>query len=99
MLLAFVAALGHGDPSARLLAMYGDFAWNSLGDRELGVRAAQDAVKAKPGEPAYRITLARMLAAMNRVPEAKSQRDVLATMNVGGSLDDDLESLDSLLAR
>ncbi len=30
MMEAFMAALSHPDPSARLLATYGDYAWNVL---------------------------------------------------------------------
>jgi hypothetical protein len=98
MLMAFMAALNHPNPSARLLATYSDFAWNSLEDRELGLRAAQDAVRSKPGEPAYRVTLARMLTALDRIPEANAQRKALAGMNVGGALDDDIASLDALIS-
>jgi hypothetical protein len=98
LMMAFMAALGHREPSARLLALYADFAWNSLGDRELGIRAAQDAVRAKPGEPAYRVTLARMLAGVGRVSEAKEETDALAGMNVGGALDDDIASLETLIS-
>lgn len=98
MMLAFMAALDHRDPSARLLAMYAEFAWNSLDDHDLGLRAAQDAVKARPGEPAYRVTLGRMLAAMGRLPEAQAQARALAGMSVGGSLDDDVASLQALIS-
>jgi len=98
MTMAFLAALGHPDPSARLLAMYADFAWNSLGERELGIHAAEDAVRVRPSEPAYRVTLARMLTHQGRVPEAEAQKDALTRMNVGGSLDDDIASLDSLIS-
>ena len=99
MTMAFLAALNHHNPSARLLAMYADFAWNSLGDRDVGLRAAQDAVRARPSEAAYHVTLARMLVAAGRIQEAKAQRDTLARMNVGGSLNDDIASLDRLIAR
>jgi protein O-mannosyl-transferase len=98
VLMAFMAALNHPNPSARLLIMYADFAWNSLDDRELGLRAAQDAVQSRPGEPAYRVTLARMLTALGRIPEAEAQRGALAGMNVGGALDDDIDSLDTLIS-
>jgi hypothetical protein len=98
MTMAFLAALDHPDPSARLLAMYADFAWNSLGERALGVRAAQDAVQARPSEPAYHVTLARMLTHLGRIPEATAQKNALIRMNVGGSLDDDIASLETLIS-
>jgi len=97
MLMAFMTALEHPNPSARLLATYADFAWNTLGDRELGLRAEQDAVHSRPSEPAYRVTLARMLTALDRLPEARAQRDALVAMNVGGALDDDIASLETLM--
>lgn len=97
LLSAYLAALNHTGPSARLLAMYGNFAWNSLNDRELGLRALQDAVRARPAEAAYRVTLARMLVAVDRREEALDQRKALSDMNVGGALDNDIASLDSLM--
>ena len=48
MLDAFLAALSHPHPKARLLASYGDYAWNVLNDHQLGLRASRDAVGAEP---------------------------------------------------
>src|SRR5690606_35930314 len=70
MIEAYLAALSHPYPSARLLSIYGDYAWNVLDDHALGERMTVDAVKAAPNEPAYRITLVRMLAAQGRKAEA-----------------------------
>ncbi|WP_448100685.1 hypothetical protein [Luteibacter jiangsuensis] len=94
---AFLAALSHPRPSARLLANYGDFAWNSLRDKQLGQRMLEAAVKAKPDEPAYRITLARMAVSNGDRPLARQQRDALNTLNIGGSLTSDIASIDHLL--
>jgi hypothetical protein len=90
---AYIAALSHPDPTARLLAMYGDFAWNVMQDHELGLRMARETVARAPKEPAYRITLIRMLRTSNEHDEAKQQIDELKQMNIGGSLDADLKSL------
>lgn len=99
MLEAFFTALAHPKPSARLLATYSDYAWNVLGDRALGLRAADAAVDAQPSEPAYLITKVRMLAAMDRRDDAVQALRQLQSLNVGGRLDASLAELRALLAR
>ena len=96
MMDAYYAALSHPDPSARLLAMYGDYAWNVLDDHTLGLRMTEDAVKASPSEPAYQITLIRMLAVLGRTAEAEKAIGQLATLNYGGRLDSSLAELHKL---
>lgn len=98
MMQAFMAALSHPDPSARLLANYGDYGWNSLDDRMLGLRMTEEAVRADPSEPAYRITLIRMLAAMGRDKAARSELKRLESLNYGGRLDTSLAQLRATLA-
>jgi hypothetical protein len=97
MIEAYMAALSHPDPSARLLAMYGDYAWNVLGDHELGERMTEDAVKAAPNEPAYQITLVRMLAAQGNTTKARSALNQLEVLNIGGRLNTNMEELNTLL--
>ena len=87
MVQAFAAALAHPDPSARLQATYGDYAWNVLDDHALGLRMIEGAVKAAPSEPAYRITLVRMLLATENATAARSQMQALQRLNIGGRLD------------
>lgn len=96
MLSAFFAALGHPHPSARLLATYADYAWNVLNDRDLGLRMAKAAVKASPREPAYRITVVRMLLVQGRQSDAREALRALESLNVGGSLESSLEDLRKL---
>jgi hypothetical protein len=93
---AYLAALSHPNPSARLLAMYGDYAWNLLGDHDLGLRMTQDAVKASPNEPAYLTTLVRMLSAQGRTVEALGALDRLQALNIGGRLNNTLTELHNL---
>lgn len=97
MISAYLAALSHPNPSARLLAMYGDYAWNVLGDRDLGVRMMEAAVKAAPSEPAYYVTLIRMLAALGRSEEAHAELKQLSALNIAGRLNEDLSKLRQLL--
>jgi hypothetical protein len=99
MIEAYLAALSHPNPSARLLAMYGDYAWNALDDHDLGLRMTQEAVQAAPDESAYRITLIRMLVAQDRLNEARLQIRALETLNIGGRLDGSIAGLQALLPR
>ena len=98
MVAAFEAALAHPEPSARLLATYGDYAWNLLDDRARGERLTAHAVRAAPAEPAYRITLARMLLALDRPAAAREQVRALQDMNLGGRFDSDIDSLSRQIA-
>ena len=95
MVAAFNAALAHG-PSARLLATYGDYAWNLLDEHKLAIQLTAQAVKAKPEEPAYLITLVRMLAAQGRYAEARDALARLRRLNIGGRLDRDIQALHAL---
>jgi len=95
---AFVAALSHPDPTARLLATYGDYAWNVLGDHALGIDMTEQAVRIKPDEPVYRITLIRMLIAQNRYHDAGDELQLLEAMNIGGRLDASLKELKAQLS-
>jgi hypothetical protein len=97
MVAAFEAALSHPRPSARLQAIYGDYAWNVLGNRALGLRMTAAAVAGKPAEPAYHITLARMLAAQGRYAEVEQQIAALQALNIGGRLDRNIAGLRALL--
>ncbi|MGB8715793.1 MAG: hypothetical protein WCD66_05450 [Rhodanobacteraceae bacterium] len=97
MLNAFLAALSHPHPKARLLASYGDYAWNVLNDHQLGLRASRDAVRAEPGEPAYHITLARMYLVLGQRENAQQQIDELKRLNYGGRLNGSIAKLQTAL--
>lgn len=96
MTMAFFAALSHPRPSARLLAMYGDYAWNVLDDRALGERMTAEAVHTEPNEAAYRVTLVRMLVVQGRQHDASLMLQELIKLNLGGRLDDDIKRLRAL---
>jgi hypothetical protein len=93
MLDAFGAALSHPRPGARLLSIYSDYAWNVLDDKPLGEQMAREAMAAGPTEPAYRITLIRMLLAQGRYGEAKQALQGLETLNFGGRLNNSIAEL------
>jgi hypothetical protein len=96
MIQAYLAALSHSDPTARLMAMYGDYAWNILDDQSLGERMVANAVGKAPNEPAYRITLVRMLSAEGRTADARAALLGLQSLDIGGRLDSSLKQLRSL---
>ncbi len=96
MVEAFMAALNHPDPGARLLANYGDYCWNLLDDKALGEQMTSDAVSAAPSEPAYRITQIRMLAVQGKRDEALAAIRKLEALNYGGRLDNVISQLRTL---
>jgi hypothetical protein len=96
MMQAFLAALSHPNPSARLLATYGDYAWNVLDDHALGERMTAEAVHTAPDEPAYLITRIRMLMAQGREAEARLALRQLETLNFGGRLNASRDELRAL---
>ncbi|WP_266159657.1 hypothetical protein [Dyella silvatica] len=91
---AFVAALSHPAPSARLLSIYGGYAWNVLGDRELGLRMTEAAVAESSNEPVYRESLTRMYISQGQIDQARQQISQLRQRNVMGRLDGVIESLE-----
>jgi hypothetical protein len=98
MVRAYLAALSHPNPSARILASYSDYAWNVLGDKTLGMSMIDEAVHTEPNEPTYRITQIRMLAAQGRPNEAKQALRSLDGLNIGGRLNSSLVELRALPA-
>jgi hypothetical protein len=54
---------------------------------------AEEACSAAPSEPAYLITLIRMLIAQGRYADASEQIARLGKLNIGGRLDADLADL------
>jgi protein involved in temperature-dependent protein secretion len=98
MVEAFGVALSHPNPTARLQAMYADYAWSKLGDRELATRMIQGAADTNPDEPTYRISLIQFLTAQGRFHEADMQLQRLTTMNIGGTLTHEISRLTTNLA-
>lgn len=98
MIEAFGVALSHPNPTARLQAMYADYAWSELGDQALATRMIQGAADTNAGEPAYRITLIQLLAAQGRIDDADAQLSRLRRMNIGGTLNHEIDQLTARLA-
>jgi hypothetical protein len=98
MVEAFLVALSHPNPTARLLAMYADYAWGELGDLPLAYKAIRDATDAAPSEPAYITTRARIALQTGNVADANAQLKRLEELNIGGALDSDIRKLRTSLA-
>jgi hypothetical protein len=99
MIEAFGVALSHPNPTARLQAMYADYAWSALGDRELATRMIEGASRTAPGEPTYSISLIQFLIAQARFDEASSEIRHLSAINFGSSQDAEIERLRARLER
>nr|WP_233843855.1 hypothetical protein [Dyella sp. 2HG41-7] len=95
MVKAFETALAH--PTPRLEATYSDYAWNVLDDHALGLQMIEAAVQGAPSEPAYQVTMIRMLTAQGQRQEAIKALDRLRLFNTGGRLDGQLDELSNRL--
>jgi len=96
---AFLAALSHQGASPRLKAMYSDFAWNSLDDRNVAIDVQREVVASAPSEPAYHVSLARMCIAMGDQPCAREQLQWMKGANVGGRFASDISNLEARIAK
>jgi hypothetical protein len=97
LLDAYLAAVSHPGPSARLLAMYANFAWSTLDDPKLALTVQRQAVDRDPRESAYRIGLTRMAIRAGDVETARQQITAIQAMNVAGRFDEDLAGLQSAI--
>lgn len=98
MVRAFATALDYPHPSARLQAMYGDYAMGVLHDRALAIRMVRGAIDTYPSEPTYHVTLARFQIINHDFAGAEEQLAQLSAMNLGGSLDEKIDELRKQLA-
>jgi hypothetical protein len=96
MVKALRAALSHEPPSARLLSIYSNYAWNVLSDHHVGLDVQSRAANAAPKESAYWITLARMQLAMQQNDKARQSIEHLRQLNIAGSLRDRIDELENL---
>ena len=87
LLDVFTSALVKTHGNIFLTSAYADFAISELGDAELAIRMARDAIAAKPQMPVYRANLAHILIAAGRLDAADVAIEDLAGMDRAGSLD------------
>ncbi len=97
MVAAFEAALAHPRPSARVLAIYSDYAWNELGQHRKALRMIGKAVALAPNEPAYHVTAGRMAAELGKVAILQRQIKALQRLDYGGRLQADITELQGRL--
>lgn len=91
---AFLAALSHPHPIARLLGAYADFARDLLHNDGLSIDYLQRAVIAAPAEPAYRVQLAHLQAIHGMTEAALRNIDALRRMDSFGRLDAQIATLE-----
>lgn len=85
LLNAFLAALDHPAPSARLLAVYGGFAANALGDYAAAERALADAVMQMPTAAEVRMDLVAVLILQGQSGRARAELDQLRHGSLGSA--------------
>ena len=93
LLDAYLAALDHPKPTARLLSMYSDFAWNTLVDHPLALKMQKEAITRAPQEPTYRVNMARMCIVDGYFDLADQQIRWLESADIGGWLASDVARL------
>jgi tetratricopeptide (TPR) repeat protein len=79
MLATYAAALSRGD-HPEVLSVYGNYAYNVLRDAPLAERLWREARRLDPGQPEYRVTLAKLMLAQGRFDEAEREIRALDSM-------------------
>lgn len=94
-----VLAVQRNPGSARLRAVYANYAFNVMSDRELAVRMIRDAVSLEPREPGYRSWLVRIGLASNLLSsqEAEEALELLRRSNGSGTYTRDIWLLEQWL--
>ncbi|MET3652550.1 hypothetical protein [Dyella japonica] len=98
MTRAFQAALDHPNPTARLLSMYGEYAWNVLDNKQMGLEMTRRASDGAPHEAVYLMNLIKMEIAVGELNRAQDDLLRLRKLSIGGSLDSSVEQLATMLA-
>lgn len=100
-LFSVLAATVQANPqSSRLRALYANYAFNVMGDRELAMRMVREAVLLSPQDAGYRSWLVRMGLASNLLEkgEAEGALGVLSASNGRGAYEQDIRRLRHWLA-
>lgn len=93
MINMFLSALDHDTKRPRVLAAFGDYAWNVLQDHALALELATEVVKLDPRQPEYLITLFKMQSALNLNTAAQATWGRLEELNHAGRLNRRLSQL------
>lgn len=97
MLATYLVALEHG-PNPNLLAMYGDYALNVLGDEPLALNLWNEAVAQQPNVAQYRVNVTKLLIRMRRFDEARTQIARIRSTGAFGQFEKESVELELLLA-
>lgn len=85
-------------PAAELLSAQGNYALNILGDPSSALSLWLEAAQRAPTVAQYRISVAKLLIAMNRSKEAHSHIEVLRHLGRFGQYESEARALESLAA-
>jgi predicted small lipoprotein YifL len=72
MVATFLSALEQRD-DAEVMSVYGNYAYNVLRDKELAERLWRQALRLRPDQPEYHVTLIKMLIRQGRSAEARRE--------------------------
>lgn len=94
MINTFASALTiHVD--ARVLDVYGNYALNALGDTELTLSLWTQAITLDPNEVEYRVSLSRLLIALGRIDQARTEIALIRGMGRFGQYERRAQELES----
>lgn len=102
MLSTFISVMERNPNNPTAHTLYANFAWNVLKDPMLAIRSQREAVSLSPGNPAFRVALAKFLLASgeeHQALEGRALTEALRRENRLGLLDVDLTELEALSRR
>lgn len=94
MMRLFMTALSRGE-HPELLAIYGSYALNALGDAELALLLWKRAAELAPSQSQYHVSLARLLIALGKEEEARQRIDALRALGRLGQNEVEARDLES----
>ena len=96
MIDAFASALSRGD-NPEVLNIYANYALNVLDDPDLAMRLFREASALNPGELQYRISMVKLLIALGRYEESRTEIDQIRALGRFGQFDFVASQLDARL--
>ena len=99
MLAVLQAAQASGQRKAELMNIEADYTFNVLRQPDTAIYLWRRAIALGPGEPQYRINLARVLIALGRVPEARAEIAALRGMGQVGANEQAARDLEARIAK
>ncbi len=99
MITVFAAALRHPAPNHYVMAIYGNYLLNALGQPKAAAGIFRALLKHNPGSPGYHFSLGVCLAASGDAAGARRELAALRRLNRLGMSNPDIRKLDQLINR